>query len=44
MGHLHYKGYIGTVEYDDEEKYFFGKVLGLQKSGIIYEGDSVEPV
>ena len=42
MGHLHYKGYTGSVEYDDDGKYFTGEVLGLRRDGIIYEGDSVE--
>lgn len=42
MGYLHYKGYTGSVEYDEEENYFFGHVLGLNKDCILFEGDSAE--
>ena len=41
MGLLRYKGYTGSVEYSEEERSFFGKVLGLRRDGIIFEGDSV---
>ena len=37
---MEYKGYIGTVEYSDEDKVLFGKVLGI-RSLISYEGQSV---
>lgn len=40
MGRLHYKGYTGSVEYDEEDNYFFGSVQGLKRDAIIYEGDS----
>ena len=40
MGRLHYKGYVGSVEYAEEENSFFGKVLGLRRDGIIYEGNT----
>ena len=40
MGHLHYKGYTGSVEYDEEANSFYGMVLGLHRDGIIYEGGS----
>ncbi len=42
MGHLHYKGYTGTVEYEEADNYFFGHVLGLSRDGISYEGDSAD--
>ena len=42
MGQLHYKGYTGSVEYDEEANSFYGMVLGLHRDGIIYEGDSAE--
>jgi predicted HicB family RNase H-like nuclease len=42
MGFLHYKGYTGSVEYDEEENYFFGHVLGLNRDGISYEGNSAD--
>ena len=38
---LSYKNYRGTIEYSEEEKGFFGKVLGI-RSLILYEGDTVE--
>lgn len=42
MGYLHYKGYTGSVEYDEEENFFFGHVLGLNRDGISYEGNSAD--
>jgi predicted HicB family RNase H-like nuclease len=37
MKNLEYKGYIGSIEYNKEDKLFFGKLLGI-KSLISYEG------
>ncbi len=34
---IKYKGYIGSVEFSEEDEAFFGKVLGI-KSLISYEG------
>ena len=42
MGRLHYKGYYGNVEYSEEDKCFVGHTLGLHRTCILYEGDSVE--
>ena len=42
MGLLHYKGYNGSVEYSEEDKCLYGKILGLQYSLIMYEGNSLE--
>ena len=42
MGRLHYKGYYGNAEYSEEDKCFMGHTLGLRRTCIIYEGDSVE--
>ncbi len=42
MGNLRYKGYTGSVEYSEEYNCLFGKVLGLRKDAITYEGDSIE--
>lgn len=37
---MKYKGYVGTVEYSDEDECFYGKVLGV--NGLItFEGKSV---
>ena len=44
MGKLRYKGYTGSVEYSEEENSLFGKVLGLRRDGIIYEGDSAQEI
>ena len=38
--YLEYKGYIGSVEYSDEDSCLFGKVLGIRNL-ISYEGTSV---
>jgi len=37
-----YKGFIGTVEYCDEDKIFFGRVQGLPKTMISYHGSDLE--
>ncbi|MBR6716302.1 MAG: type II toxin-antitoxin system HicB family antitoxin [Prevotella sp.] len=42
MGYLKYKGYTGSVEYSEEDKCLFGKVQGLTKDSITYEGNTVE--
>ena len=41
MNYLEYKGYKGTVEHSSEDDCFFGKVVGLGKDLIIYEGKTV---
>ena len=38
---LSYKNYKGTIEHSEEDKCFFGKVLGL-RSLLSYEGNSTE--
>lgn len=42
MEYLKYKGYIGSVEYSEEDNCLFGKVLGLSKELITYEGDIID--
>ena len=37
---LEYKGYIGSLEFSEEDSLLFGKVLGI-RSLISYEGESV---
>jgi predicted HicB family RNase H-like nuclease len=39
-GYLHYKGYIGSIEFSEAEAVFHGKVTGI-KSLITFEGASV---
>ncbi|EJP23171.1 toxin-antitoxin system, antitoxin component, HicB family [Lachnoanaerobaculum sp. ICM7] len=36
-----YKGYIGSVEFSEEDCIFFGKVLGI-RSLISYEGENAK--
>ena len=42
MGYLKYKGYIGSVEYSEDDKCLFGRVQGMLKDRISYEGSTVE--
>jgi len=38
--YLHYKDYVGSVEFSEEDSVFHGKVVGI-KSLISFEGNSV---
>ena len=38
---LQYKGYVGSIEYSEEDGLFCGKVIGI-KSLISYEGNSAK--
>ena len=38
-----YKGYIGTVEYSEEDACLFGRIAGIRDI-ISYEGESVEEI
>jgi predicted HicB family RNase H-like nuclease len=42
-GFIHYKGYIGSVEFSEEDAVFHGKVIGL-KALISFEGDTVKNI
>ena len=42
MDYLEYKGYKGSVEYSKADNCLFGKVLGMNKDLITYEGDTIE--
>ena len=42
MDYLEYKGYKGSVEYSKEDNCLFGKVQGMSKAVILYEGDTLE--
>ena len=42
MDSFEYKEYYGSIEYDKEDKCFYGKVLGMTKDCIIYEGTTME--
>ena len=39
--YLEYKGYIGSIEFSDEDMVFYGKVQGI-RSLISYEGISAK--
>ena len=41
MEYLKYKGYTGSVEYSEEDKCLYGKVQGMSKDSITYEGTTV---
>ena len=41
--YLHYKDYIGSVEFSEEDAVFHGKIVGI-KSLISFEGDSVNTI
>jgi predicted HicB family RNase H-like nuclease len=42
MGYLKYKDYIGSVEYSEADNCLCGKVLGMTKDSITYEGNDIE--
>lgn len=42
MGYLSYKGYMGSVEYSEEDKCLYGKVQGMRNDSISYEGHTVQ--
>jgi len=42
MNNLEYKGYYGSVEYSKEDKCLNGKVLGMTKDCITYEGSTFD--
>lgn len=42
MGYLKYKGYFGSVDFSGDDNCLYGKVLGMSKDVISYEGKTVE--
>ncbi|MEQ3466074.1 hypothetical protein ABM135_04160 [Enterococcus cecorum] len=38
---IQYKGYIGSVEFSEDDSIFYGKVLGI-RSLISYEGENAK--
>ena len=42
VNYMEYKGYIGSINYSDDDKIFYGKVEGLKNSYIYFEGSSVK--
>ena len=39
---MKYKGYWAEIKYSDEDECFYGKVEGLKKSLILFEGDTIK--
>lgn len=42
MDYLEYKGYRGSVEYSKVDNCLCGKVLGMSKDLILYEGSTID--
>ncbi len=42
MNNLKHKGYIGSVEYSEEDNCLYGKILGLNNILISYEGNTIQ--
>lgn len=42
MNNLKHKGYIGSIEYDEDSNILYGKVLGLNRILISYEGKTID--
>ena len=40
---MKYKGYLGTVSYDDEAEIFYGSVIGI-KDVVTFQGRSVDEI
>ncbi len=40
MKQLEYKGYLGSIDYSETDKCFFGSVMGMPKNSITYEGET----
>ena len=40
MDKLKYKGYLGTIQFSESDNCFFGKVSGMKRACITYEGES----
>ena len=38
---MEYKGYVGTIEFSEEDELFFGEVMGI-RSLISYEGSTAK--
>ena len=42
MDFFEYKGYKGSVEYSKEDNCLYGKVQGMSKALILYEGQTLD--
>ena len=41
MGKLKHKGYTGSVEYSEDDDCLYGKVLGMNKHHLSFEGITI---
>ena len=39
---LQYKGYTGNVQFDADDLIFYGRIMGMKKAHISYEGKTVD--
>ncbi|MEI8173939.1 MAG: type II toxin-antitoxin system HicB family antitoxin [Deltaproteobacteria bacterium] len=39
---LQHKGYTGNVQFDQDDMLFYGRVMGMKKAHIAYEGKTVD--
>jgi len=39
---LQHKGYTGNVQFDQDDMLFYGRVMGMKKAHIAYEGRTVD--
>ncbi len=42
MGNLRYKGYVGSIDYSEQDHILFGRVLGMSRDAITYEGTTID--
>ena len=42
MDYLEYKGYLGSVEYSKADNCLIGRVLGMNKDSITFEGNNID--
>ena len=42
MGYMKYKGYTGSVDYSEEDNCLYGKVMGMSRDCITFEGQDVD--
>ena len=40
MENLEYKGYFGSIEYSEGDNCFYGKIVGMERDCVTYEGES----
>ena len=41
---MEYKGYVGVVEYDEDERLLSGRVVGLKRDGIFFKAERADTI